>query len=472
MNKQFLQMRYWVTLFILLFLHLSPGLVLTSQAAQGIEPCLAKNMPQISMLPANVPIVQVMGHMFRKQDKCAPFYVTFSWENHYDRGDGYTHYSLNYTHTFPGELWYRTDKEEFTLTGNPEQWQGLSKIRTFTGYGQVCTRFDDKGACEDLRKFDRDQVRAKTTPVEFLSSVSYSYPAITTRGQSVPITFSALSPLFEFRNSWHTWQPDGGLMEINNPALINIDFAALTKAAADWESYTVTVSYNNNNDLSAMPSGHKGKLTIKFDFDRLCDGENNKDDDHCQQIQALLNEFKSAIELRDLYTEVLPDATDEHHLEELVFDQLRLRHPYMSDSDVASSIENSAGTNPKTLEITIPEYCIKCAASPLCQWRGEMMEVHENTHVDFLLLNPDDRTTLITDPGILPAKQHGLDKARITAEMEYRAYNKHAMYLSDLIDQQLRQSTGCALNPQFYADLDELNNKLDTTVTIKKPPKP
>ena len=80
------------------------------------NPAWRKKTPMIKMLPGNTEIIQVMGHNFRKDDACVPFYVTFSWENHYDRDDGYSHYSLQFKQTFAGELWYSTDKQEFTLT--------------------------------------------------------------------------------------------------------------------------------------------------------------------------------------------------------------------------------------------------------------------------------------------------------------------------------------------------------------------
>ena len=106
-----------------------------------MQPCLAKKIPQIQMLPGDSYIIQVMGHQFRKDDACVPFYVTFTWENHYDHDDGYSRYSLQFVQTFTGELWYSTDKQEFTLTANPAHWKGASKIRKFDGYGQALFTF-------------------------------------------------------------------------------------------------------------------------------------------------------------------------------------------------------------------------------------------------------------------------------------------------------------------------------------------
>ena len=450
------------TIALLVIIFLMPGFSNTAQAGFKLEPCFAKNIPHLSALPGDIPIIQVSGHVFRKKDKCAPFFVTFTWENHYDRGDGHSHYSLEYVQTFPGEFWYRTDKEEFTLTGNPEQWQGLSRVRKFNGYGQSCVRLDEKGGCDELRKYDRGQVRAKKTPNEFLSSLSYGYPAVTTQGQEVPITFSALSPLFEFRNNRHKWLAGGGHIEINNPALISFNFRELIKAATEAETYTTTVNYNQNNDTEDVPSGHKGKLTIKLDFDQVCDGDNQKDMDPCQQLEALLDDLKFSLEVRDLYPAVLQDATDDSNLDDLVLDQLRSSHPYMSSDEQSNMLDNAGTTNPKTLKIFVPDYCHNCAARPLCKLRGESMLEHEQTHVDYLLDNPMDRQILNTDPAtVTDTVQHGRDRARIASKMEYLSYNNQAKYILARIKDQLNQTNGCTLQPRFYSDLDELSNRIN-----------
>lgn len=461
--------RTLATLALIFVFYLLPGQSAMAQFTPQLEPCFAKTMPQLKSLPAGTPIIQSIGHIFRNSDKCAPFFVTFTWENHYDQGDGYSHYSLNFVYTFRGELWYRTDKEEFTLAGDPAHWQGINKIGKFDGYGQSCVRLDEKGACTELHRFDRGQVRPLKTGGDYLGALTYGFPAVTTQGVLVPIDLHALSPSFEFRNSWHEWHPNGGLIEINNPALVSFDFRALTKAAKEWESYSTTINYNQDNDTEDMPSGHKGRLVIKLDFDQFCEGENNKDMEPCKQTETLLDDLKLALELRDLYPAVLPDATSEFDIDKLVLDQLRLSHPSLSSKDEAWMLNNAGGTNPKTLDISIPDYCDKCSAQPLCKWRGDVMEVHENTHVQYLLQNPADRQTLIAEHATDTVK-HSLDKAKITSDMEYRAYNERAKAILELIKQQLNQSTGCTFNPQFYPDLDALKSRIDYNVTIKKQP--
>lgn len=149
-----------IALFFVFYLMPGPAM---AQFLPQLEPCFAKTMPHLKTLPAGTPIIQSIGHIFRNTDKCAPFFVTFTWENHYDQGDGYTHYSLNFVYTFPGELWYRTDKEEFTLAGDPAHWRGINRVRKFDGYGQSCVRIDEEGVCTELHKFDRGHVRPLQT---------------------------------------------------------------------------------------------------------------------------------------------------------------------------------------------------------------------------------------------------------------------------------------------------------------------
>jgi len=416
------------------------------------------------MLPAGVPIIQVIGHEFRNSDKCVPFFVTFTWENHYDRGDGYTHYSLRFVHTFPGELWYRTDKEEFTLVADPAHWEGLNKIRKFDGFGQVCARIDENGACVDLRKFDRDQVRAKKTSGVYLGALSYAYPSVTTRGEAVPIAFHAMSPEFGFRNTRHEWRPGGGLVEINNTALVSFDYRAIVKEASKQGTYITTVKYNQDNDVQDVPSGNKGELVIKLDFDQRCNGNNQSEMSPCQQVAELLTDLKSALELRDIYMEVAPDAKDEFHIDELIIEKLRLRNPHMDSKKEAWLLNNAGGTNPRTGEINVPDYCDECAAHPLCSWQGDMIKAHENTHKEYLQKNSDARL-LLTDTeyqmsNYPDVNELGRAKAEVIADMESVAYNERAKYIRNLINEQLNQSPGCTFDPQFYSDFDALINKI------------
>lgn len=449
---------------LIVIVYITLGYSMIAHSTSGIEPCFAKKLPQLKMLPAGMTIIQVIGHEFRNSDKCAPFHVTFTWENHYDRGDGHTYYSLTYVHTFPGELWYRTDKEEYTIVANPAHWEGLNKIRSFTGSGQVCTRKDENETCEDLRKFDRDQLRAKQIAGVHLSALSYGYPGVTTRGESVPIAFYAQSSEFEFRNTRHKWQPGGGLVEINNAALVSFDYPAIVEAASEQGTYTTTVSYNQNNDVQDIPSGHKGKLVITLDFDQRCDGNNQAEIDPCQQIAELLNDLESALELRDLYMEVAPNANDEFHIDELVMEKLRLRHPDMDSEKEAWLLNNAGGTNPRTGEIDVPDFCDECAAHPLCSWRGDIIKMHETTHKEYLQNNPEAKL-LLTDTdyqmsNYTDVNQLGRAKAAVIADMEYTAYNERAKYIRSLINDQINQSSGCTFNPQFYSDIDALVSRI------------
>ena len=320
-------------------------------------PCFTQELTPVKMLPSTMPIIMVLGHQFRKGDKCVPVTVTYTWTNHYDLKDGYSYYNLRYSQKFSGELWYRTDREEFTITANPAHWAGYDKIRGFDGAGQRCVRFDEAGLCEELRKYERGQAYAKTTGGVYLGSLTYGYPEVVTNGETVPVTFFAQSTLFEFRNTKYTWRPDGGTIEINNPALIHFDYKKLVEAAADEKVYTISVPYKNDNDTGDIPSPNAGELTIKLDFDLACDGSNDTGMSKCEQIEGLLSELKWALELRDIYRDVWPLAPDSNTLLALVMVQIRMNHRYMTDDDANFIQKNFGATNPVDLSISVPDLC-------------------------------------------------------------------------------------------------------------------
>jgi hypothetical protein len=458
-------------LLILIICGVSPWPAFGESVLPQLVPCFEKSMPGISTLPASVPIILAIGHEFRNGDECEPVTVTLTWENYYDRQDGYTHYDLRLADKFSGELWYRTDREEFALVADPAHWAGYDKILAFDGFGQECARFDEYGTCVDLRKFDRGQVHPQKTGGVFLGSLTYGYPEVTRNGEKIPITFFASTPVFEFRNAFHYWVPDDGLVRINNAALVSFNFKALVKAASEDGIYTARVQYDQNNDLDYTPSYHKGELVIKLDFDKICNGDDNSGMGECDQIRKLVSDLKWALELRDIYRDVLPDASNQSELEARVLERLRLNHPDMTDEDSAWLLKNSGQTDPKTLEITVPDLCNRCTAKPLCSWQTEAIRIHEKTHVAYLVANPQDRKTLITESGTaVDANKVDRDKARITSQMEYRAYNERAKYLLELIEQQINSTAGCPFSLEFYDEIEKLTKAIDLDVTFTAPP--
>ena len=436
-------------------------------------PCFERDLPPMKMLPSNIPMIMVIGHKFRMADKCAPVTITFTWTNNYDRKDGYTYYNLKYSHRFSGELWYSTDHEEFAVVGDPAHWAGYDQILSIDGAGQYCAYLDDRGACHDLRKFDRGQVIALKTGGVYLGSLTYGYPEVVTNGETVPVTFFAQSPEFAFKNLQSKWQPDGGLIEVNNPALIDIDYRALVEAASDEKVYTVTVPYQNDNDVGDMPSHHAGNLAIKLDFDILCNGDDQSGMSKCEQIESLLPELKWAIELRDAYRELLPQASDDEQLHNLVKAQIIRNHPYLTDDEL-SALNNVFGkTRTDTLEIEVPDLCNKCTARPLCEWRTKAIKVHEETNRSYLELNQRDRDMLNIDRGrVVDSNAVDREQARIVSEIEYRAYNERAKFLLNLIEQQVGEASDCPFSAEFEEELKSWADKIDMDVTLQAPPPP
>lgn len=444
-----------------LALLLFSSLLFTAHAEANVfpqmQPCLAKKLFQQQPLPGNTYIIQVMGHQFRKDDECVPFYVTFTWENHYDRDDGYSHYSIMFVQTFPGELWYSTQKQEFTLVGNPAQWQGRSRIRKFTGSGQVCLKFDEDDKCIELHQFGREYLRAIKTPDEYLASLAYAYPAITTHGQAVPVALHANSPEFEFRDSKRKWTPNDGQFLISNPALVSFDFPELITAAANKGTYTTTINYNRNNDIDEARSHDRGKLVIKLDFDPDCKGNNNRDMDPCQQIASLLDDLEYALYLRELYPDVVENAIlnnieiTERNLDRKVVEALReLHYPYITDGEIKWMLGQSGGTDPQTSEITVPDYCDKCSARPLCKWQHDTVRAHEEANKAYLDAHPGEKL-ILNDPN-----SPEIDRVKIRADIEHSSYNDRAIFLKDLINKQLDAYPDCSYGTEFFEKFQSL----------------
>ncbi len=427
-----------------------------------MQPCLAKKMHLLQMLPDNSYIIQVMGHQFRKADECVPFYVTFTWENHYDRDDGYSQYSLQFVQTFIGELWYSSDSQEFTLVANPAHWKGTSYIKKFDGYGQACLRFDENDKCLELHKFDRGYVRAIKTPDEYLVSLSYAYPAVAAHGQSIPITLHAFSPIFEFRDAQRKWRPNGGLIKINNPALISIDFPELVKAASTKGTFITTINYNRNNDLERVSNYDRGKLVIKLDFDPDCEGYNNSDMDPCQQIASLLDDLQLALHARDLYPEALLeiDNAPNYDIDRLVVTKLHQFYPYITAAETEWMLDRSGRTDPKTLNYKVPDGCNKCTAKPLCEWENEAIIRHEEANVEYLNAHPDERDKLMKKPPFTDANKHYREVAKILSAIEYRSYNERAKYLKEIIYQELNQNPECTFDTDFYSKFQSLIHQI------------
>ena len=307
---------------------------------------------------------------------------------------------------------------------------------------RLCSRFDENDKCLELHKFDRGYVRAKKTPDVYLSSLSYTYPAVTTHGQSVPVALHALSTLFEFRNAHHKWAPNGGLIEINNPALISFDFPELINAASTKGTYTTTINYNRNNDLEHVNNYDRGKLVIKLDFDPDCEGINNSDMNPCQQIASLLDKLQLALQLRDLYPEALLeiDSAPNYDIDRLVVSKLRQLNPYITDAEAEQMLDKSGKTDPKTLDYNVPDYCNKCTARPLCERQREIITRHEQANVEYLESHPAERAILQDKGPFTDVNKRGREEAKILSDIEYNSYNERAKYLREIIYQELNHN--------------------------------
>lgn len=440
---------------------IAPTCPVIAQSIQFIEPCLVKTMPHLGTLPANTPIIQVAGHEFRKSDGCSPVFVTFTWENQYDRGDGCTQYSLKFVHTFPGEFWYRTDREEFAIAA-ASQWKGLNLVREFKGFGQKCVKYED-GVCTACEKFDYGHVHPVKTVWAYIAELTYGYPEVTRGDETVPVTFNAVSPDFRFDNGLYQWMPVP--LHINNAGLASFDYRKIVKEASGQGIYAIKVEYDQDNDVEDVPSGHKGSLLIRLDFDERCGGNNQSDMDPCQQIEELLTtELRWALNLRDIYEGAKERARDVNHIKELVNEEIRERYPHLDSNQMTWMLDNMGTTNLQTLEISVPEFCDECAAYPLCRWKREIIELHENTHKMNLEENNQWKLLLTDTPYQYEryprANERNIAIAKVYADMEVIAYNERAKFIVDLINKELGSAPGCTFDFKFWSDFDAMVNTI------------
>jgi hypothetical protein len=124
--------------------------------AQKFAPCWAKKRYDAAPLPAATAVALPAGHEFRKADVCVPVVVHATWK---DRWFDIEHdfYDMTADEIYPGEFWYRADREEFVIVANGKAYRGRDVLRAFTAGGDAC-HSGENGKCTSWTSFGTDDV--------------------------------------------------------------------------------------------------------------------------------------------------------------------------------------------------------------------------------------------------------------------------------------------------------------------------
>jgi hypothetical protein len=226
--------------------------------------------------------------------------------------------------------------------------------------------------------------------------------------------------------------------------------------ASDIEDNKITRQKSVGHEFHGTPHCGLGS-TVSMQV-QLC-----KEVPRCEQLQDLLKNIFWAIELRDSYGRYASEAESDQNLHDLVSLDINERHPNMDIADKEFLEKYSAGFNPASGEMTIPNLCEGCAARPLCQWNMDGLRAHEKIHKADIEANPDLRrlfTDTLYQQQNYTANQLDRAQAQATGELEVHAYDENARYLMDILDRELNQGLPCDLPSSFYVDLQRAKDAL------------
>jgi hypothetical protein len=248
--------------------------IATPASALGpkLSPCEAKKMFDAMPLPPATPVAMVAGHAFRKVDVCIPIEIRAQWTNHYRRMD-HSFYDMRASEVYPGEFWYRVDREEFVLVANGKNYAGGDKLLSISASGEACHNDNgpDLDTCNDWTVFSNAHV--VTVPIFASKSGAfiYSYPTVLTADQTIPEGVNIMAPPFEFRKGPDSYSRPS-IVEIDNLDLFDaapIRYRELVDAAKRKRVVSKQVSWDKN-EKTGTTTKHKGTLKLQIAFSRVC----------------------------------------------------------------------------------------------------------------------------------------------------------------------------------------------------------
>jgi hypothetical protein len=235
-----------------------------------LKPCEKKKMFDAMAIPPTTGVALVAGHEFRKADICVPIEVRAQWTDHYKSFD-HNLYDVNAIEAYPGEFWYRTDREEFVIVAGGKTFSGGDKLRMLSASGEACNHNSDE-VCDTWTAFGNADVRAFPIYESKTGAFVYAYPTVLTKDETVPVFVNVMPPHFEFyRNKDHYFRPP--MVEVENLSLLDNDpfrYTNLINAARKKLPVTKLLSWDHNEKKDGEPSHHTGTLMLQIVFDPVC----------------------------------------------------------------------------------------------------------------------------------------------------------------------------------------------------------
>ncbi|MHB1193500.1 MAG: hypothetical protein ACYC6F_10685 [Longimicrobiales bacterium] len=241
----------------------------TSTLAQKLTPCGGKKRVDALPIPSATRVAAVAGHEFRKADVCVPVLVRTEWKNRYD---GFEHrwYEVSAREMYPGELWYRTDTEEFVIVASGLTYSGQDALLSISARGEACHN-DAGGRCNKWTAFGADDVVAVELMGSKTGAFLYGWPTVVTLDEEIPSAVSIRAPLFEFHRSPELYSRPP-MVDIDNPALFDADpltYPELVTASRQRRPVSRTIRWAQN-ERTDEESEHAGTLTLEISFSPTC----------------------------------------------------------------------------------------------------------------------------------------------------------------------------------------------------------
>jgi hypothetical protein len=305
-----------------------------------IKPCQAKEFFKNISLPPDTEIIQVMGHKFRIKDNCVPFDITMTWKEHYNNAPQ-AEYDINYTQVFSGELWYKKDAPVIAFAANPMNWSGTDRLISFSASGKYCRQLEGETCKKKVIFENSNAIPSKFNNLSAGGSISFATPAIP---NVVDVVFNIGRVDFKFKKNDDYANP--GMTWINNLNLNPFKYDAIVNAIEDRQDYTVTLSYNGDNDIEDSYPYSSGSVKMKFNFRPDCPHRLSIESPTKKQFS-----FDSSSNPKITITAKVNDDFPEEHV-----DKITWSIPEKEGSQVSYSPANKKG---RSIEITysgLPKY--------------------------------------------------------------------------------------------------------------------
>ncbi len=236
-----------------------------------LAPCEAKKKFDAMPVPATQGVAMVVGHEFRKADVCVPVELRMTWKDSHTPFD-HNWYEMSGREAYPGEAWYRTDRDEFVIVATGLGYSGNDRLLSFSAKGEACNHSYDQ-TCDMWTPFGPNDVRPSLEGASKTGAFTYGFPPVVSADDDgPPHEVEILPPHFEFRRNPREYSRPP-MIEINNPALFGdhpITTQEVRRAVTSKGTIRREIRWEGNEKLGEGATRHKGSLDIEIAFAPTC----------------------------------------------------------------------------------------------------------------------------------------------------------------------------------------------------------